>query len=169
MIRYIFPLFFFATVYPQSLDGFIDFKWKSIKPQIKYGMSKQEGAQLTTDDDDLLAFRGGEFANKTVRFWSFWFYDDKFYHVDVVFDTLLSNSTEIFHSAKSYLEDIYGRTDLFQRIDQNKRAIFWTFYGENNEPESLVQLIRTTREGKQDDIQISYTYLPLYMKKKGIK
>ena len=169
MIRYIFPFLFFSNVYCQSLDGFIDIKWKSVKPQIKYGMSKYEGVKLTKEDSELIAFSGGEFANKNISFWSFWFYDDKFYHVDIVFDTLHISSTEVFHSAKTHLENIYGKTNLFQRIDQNKRAIFWTFNGEDNEPESLIQLIRTTREGKQDGIQISYTYLPLYKKKKGIE
>ena len=128
---------------------------------------EKEGVELIYEQDDLLSFSGGKYIDNTVQLWSFNFYNDWLYNVDVVFDTIDGQDSAIWHKALNYLQNNYGKTDKYQKIDRNKTAIYWIFF-DGDEAESMIQLIRTFRGNLESEIQITYTYLPLLVAKEEL-
>jgi len=169
MLLYYLSFFFVTSLYAQTLDGFLGIEWKTFRQQIKYKMTNVIGVELKTDEDDLLTYNGGTFADNSVYFQSFYFFENRFYHVDVVLDTIDGQDVVIWSKTLTYLEERYGKSDDFQKIDKNQTAIFWEFYDSDGESESLIQLIRTNRGNLESRIQISFTYIPLYLKQNGLE
>jgi hypothetical protein len=171
MYVFLIYIFILTSIYPQTrnLDQFLDIRWKSIRAQVKLLMLNNEGVELTEEKDDIIAFSGGMFSGNEVKLWSFHFYDDKFYNVDVVFDTIDGEDSVIWHKAFGYLIDNYGETKEFEKIDKNKTVIFWYFYDDSGDLKNLIQLVRTFRGSSETEIQISYTYIPLFLKKEGLE
>ncbi len=165
MLRYFLPFFFITTIYPQSLDGFPNIKWKTFREQVRYNLLNNTELELTNDDHDLLTFKGGTFADNSVYSQSFYFFENRFYNVDVVLDTIDGQDVVIWSKTLTYLETLYGKSDDFLKIDKNQTAIYWKFYDFNGEPKSMIQLIRTFRGDLESKIKISYTYLPLFIMK----
>ena len=165
MLRYFPPFFLIATIYAQTLEGFPDIKWKTFREQVRYNLLNIMELELTNDDYDLLTFTGGTFVDNSVYSWSFNFFENRFYHVDVVLDTIEGQDVVIWSKTLTYLEKLYGKSDDFLKIDKNQTAISWKFYDFNGEPESMIQLTRTFRKDLESGVKISYTYLPLFKRK----
>lgn len=165
MLRYFLPFFFITTIYAQTLDGFPDIKWKTFREQVRYNLLNNMGLELTNDDHDLLTFTGGTFADNPVNYRSFYFFENRFYHADVVLDTIDGQDVVIWSKTLTYLENLYGKSDDFLKIDKNQSTIFWKFYDFDGEPESMIQLTRAFRGDLESGIKISYTYLPLFIRK----
>ena len=165
MLRYCLPFFFITTIYAQTLDGFQDIKWKAFKQQVRYSLLNTTELELKDDDNDLLTFNGGTFADNPVYSRSLYFFENRFYYVDVILDTIDGQDVVIWSKTLTYLEKLYGKSDDFLKIDKNQSAIYWKFYDFNGEPESMIQLTRTFRGNLESGIKISYTYLPLFIRK----
>jgi len=165
MLRYFLPFFFITTIYAQTLDGFPGIKWKTFSEQVKFNLLNIMGLELIGDDYDLLTFTGGTFADNSVYTQSFYFFENRFYNVDVVLDTIDGQDVVIWSKTLTYLETLYGKSDDFLKIDKNQSAIYWKFYNFDGEPESMIQLTRTFRGNLESGIKISYTYLPLFIRK----
>ncbi|RKY92388.1 MAG: hypothetical protein DRQ01_06395 [Ignavibacteriae bacterium] len=165
MLRYFPPFFFITTIYAQALDGFPDIKWKAFKQQVRYSLLNTTELELKDDDNDVLTFTGGTFADNSVSSRSFYFFENRFYYVDVILDTIDGQDAAIWSKTLTYLETLYGKSDDFLKIDKNQSAIYWKFYDFNGEPESMIQLTRTFRGDLESGIKISYTYLPLFIRK----
>ncbi len=165
MLRYFLPFFFITTIYAQTLDGFPDIKWKTFREQVRYNLLNNIGLELINDDHDLLTFTGGTFADNSVYSRTFYFFENRFYNIDVVLDTIDGQDAVIWSKTLTYLENLYGKSDDFLKIDKNQSAIYWKFYDFNGETESMIQLTRTFRGDLKSGIKISYTYLPLFIRK----
>jgi len=165
MLRYFLPLFFVTAIYAQTLEGFPDIKWKTFREQVRYNLLNTTEPELTNDDHDLLTFTGGTFADNPVYSQAFYFFENRFYHADVVLDTIYGQDAVIWSKTLAYLENLYGKSDDFLKIDKNQSVIYWKFYDFNGEPESIIQLTRTFRGDLESGIKISYTYLPLFIMK----
>jgi len=165
MLKYFLPFFLITTIYAQTLDGFPDVKWKTFREQVRYNLLNTTELELINDDHDLLTFTGGTFADNSVSSRSFYFFENRFYQVDVVLDTIGGQDVVIWSKTLAYLETLYGKSNDFLKIDKNQSAIYWKFYDFNGEPESMIQLTRTFRGNLESGIKISYTYLPLFIRK----
>jgi len=66
MLLYYLSFFFVTSLYAQTLDGFLGIEWKTFRQQIKYKMTNVIGVELKTDEDDLLTYNGGTFADNSV-------------------------------------------------------------------------------------------------------
>ena len=152
----------------QTLNGFLGIKWKSIKPQVKLLMLNIEDVELIDEDSDLLEFTGGKFAENNVKLWSFQFYNDFFFNVEVLLDTTDGEDSAIWYRVLNYLQDTHGKTKEFEKLDRNKTAILWYFYNEKGDLENLIQLTRTIRDGLESEIEIIYTYIPIWLKKEAL-
>ncbi|MCW8810875.1 MAG: hypothetical protein OQJ93_08910 [Ignavibacteriaceae bacterium] len=89
--------------YPQLINNFSDFPWKSSKENVMSLMHGLDFVKLNSEGGDFIVFENGIFGDFPVKYWDYRFYNDSLYSVIIVIDSTTIYDTLKIENLKNFV------------------------------------------------------------------